>query len=101
MVANDQHKQNTFIPLSEAVTACTAHPLHGAIIAGTKVCMIKMINYLTIINIFVCFVFYLSTFCVKFFSFLCLSIINVFLSILHLLINVLRYILFFSLPVGV
>nr|XP_027101268.1 uncharacterized protein LOC113720809 isoform X1 [Coffea arabica]XP_027101269.1 uncharacterized protein LOC113720809 isoform X1 [Coffea arabica]XP_027101270.1 uncharacterized protein LOC113720809 isoform X1 [Coffea arabica]XP_027101271.1 uncharacterized protein LOC113720809 isoform X1 [Coffea arabica]XP_027101272.1 uncharacterized protein LOC113720809 isoform X1 [Coffea arabica]XP_027101273.1 uncharacterized protein LOC113720809 isoform X1 [Coffea arabica]XP_027101274.1 uncharacterized prot len=36
MVANGQHKQNTFIPLSEAVTACTAHPVHGAIVAGTK-----------------------------------------------------------------
>ncbi|GLT62346.1 hypothetical protein SLA2020_349910 [Shorea laevis] len=31
-----QRKQNRFVPLSEGVTACTTHPLNGAIIAGTK-----------------------------------------------------------------
>eukprot|EP00257_Ricinus_communis_P013630 XP_015571111.1 uncharacterized protein LOC8274405 isoform X1 [Ricinus communis] len=34
--ANNQEKQNKFVPLSEAVTACAAHPINGAIIAGTK-----------------------------------------------------------------
>ncbi|CAI9106611.1 OLC1v1005807C4 [Oldenlandia corymbosa var. corymbosa] len=31
-----KHKRNIFIPLAEAVTACAAHPIHGAIVAGTK-----------------------------------------------------------------
>ncbi|KAF3965561.1 hypothetical protein CMV_010266 [Castanea mollissima] len=31
-----QKKQNRFVPLSEGVTACAAHPLNGTIIAGTK-----------------------------------------------------------------
>lgn len=31
-------KQNKFVPLSEAVTACATHPINGTIIAGTKVC---------------------------------------------------------------
>ncbi|EEF48857.1 conserved hypothetical protein [Ricinus communis] len=35
--ANNQEKQNKFVPLSEAVTACAAHPINGAIIAGTKI----------------------------------------------------------------
>ena len=34
---NHQKKQNRFVPLSEGVTACAAHPLNGTIIAGTKV----------------------------------------------------------------
>ncbi|XP_043813575.1 uncharacterized protein LOC110616774 isoform X3 [Manihot esculenta] len=29
-------KQNKFVPLSEAVTACATHPINGTIIAGTK-----------------------------------------------------------------
>ncbi|KDP20191.1 hypothetical protein JCGZ_07911 [Jatropha curcas] len=33
---NNKNKQNKFVPLSEAVTACAAHPMNGAIIAGTK-----------------------------------------------------------------
>ncbi|XP_050276300.1 uncharacterized protein LOC126718234 [Quercus robur] len=33
---NHQKKQNRFVPLSEGVTACAAHPLNGTIIAGTK-----------------------------------------------------------------
>ncbi|GMH10299.1 hypothetical protein Nepgr_012140 [Nepenthes gracilis] len=32
-------RQNRFIPLSEGVTACAAHPLDGSIVAGTKVCL--------------------------------------------------------------
>lgn len=35
---NRRNKQNRFIPLSEGVTACAAHPLNGTIIAGTQVC---------------------------------------------------------------
>ncbi|XP_009628265.1 uncharacterized protein LOC107821680 [Nicotiana tabacum] len=31
-----QHKQNQFIPTSEGVTACIAHPLTGTILVGTK-----------------------------------------------------------------
>jgi len=30
-------RQNGFVPLSEDVTACAAHPLNGFIVAGTKV----------------------------------------------------------------
>lgn len=30
---------NMFIPLSDSVTACTAHPLDGTLVAGTKVCV--------------------------------------------------------------
>ncbi|KAK2641301.1 hypothetical protein Ddye_023064 [Dipteronia dyeriana] len=33
---NCHGKQNRFVPLSEGVTACVAHPLNGTIIAGTK-----------------------------------------------------------------
>ncbi|KAI9195666.1 hypothetical protein LWI28_017058 [Acer negundo] len=33
---NCHGKQNRFVPLSEGVTACAAHPLNGTIIAGTK-----------------------------------------------------------------
>ncbi|XP_057484530.1 uncharacterized protein LOC130770907 isoform X2 [Actinidia eriantha] len=33
---NNQHKQNRFVPLSEGVTVCAAHPLNGTIVAGTK-----------------------------------------------------------------
>lgn len=36
---NGRQKQNTYVPLSDVVTACAAHPLNGAIIAGTQVCM--------------------------------------------------------------
>lgn len=36
-----QHKQNQFIPTSEGVTACIAHPLTGTIMVGTKVCMLR------------------------------------------------------------
>ncbi|EXB48390.1 hypothetical protein L484_007968 [Morus notabilis] len=32
----NQNKENCFVPLSEAVTACAVHPLYGTIIAGTK-----------------------------------------------------------------
>ncbi|XP_057988818.1 uncharacterized protein LOC110641957 isoform X4 [Hevea brasiliensis] len=32
----NQDKQNKFVPLSEAVTACATHPINGTIIAGTK-----------------------------------------------------------------
>ncbi|RZC83123.1 hypothetical protein C5167_045911 [Papaver somniferum] len=31
--------RNRFIPLSEGVSVCAAHPLNGTIIAGTKVCV--------------------------------------------------------------
>lgn len=30
-------KQNRYLPLSESVTACAAHPFTGTIVAGTKV----------------------------------------------------------------
>ncbi|KAF7824080.1 uncharacterized protein G2W53_022224 [Senna tora] len=33
---NNQNNQNRFLPLSEGVTACAAHPLYNTIIAGTK-----------------------------------------------------------------
>ena len=34
----NQNNQNRFIPLSEGVISCAAHPLYNAIVAGTKVC---------------------------------------------------------------
>lgn len=33
---NLQPKQNRFVPLSDSVAACAAHPLNGTIVAGTK-----------------------------------------------------------------
>jgi hypothetical protein len=38
---NHQNKQNRFVPLSEGVTACAAHPLNGTIVVGTKVCCLE------------------------------------------------------------
>lgn len=37
-------RQNRFVPLSEGVTSCAAHPLNGTIIAGTKVCVHDFLN---------------------------------------------------------
>ncbi|KAM7274269.1 hypothetical protein ACFE04_028933 [Oxalis oulophora] len=34
--SDKRRKQNRFVPLSEGVTACAAHPLNGTIVAGTK-----------------------------------------------------------------
>ncbi|KAL0300151.1 UNVERIFIED_CONTAM: hypothetical protein Scaly_3056800 [Sesamum calycinum] len=34
--ATSQHMQNRYLPLSESVTACVAHPLNGTIVAGTE-----------------------------------------------------------------
>lgn len=34
---NNQNNQNRFIPLSEGVVSCAAHPLYHAIVTGTKV----------------------------------------------------------------
>ncbi|KAJ0084775.1 hypothetical protein Patl1_29619 [Pistacia atlantica] len=41
---NKHKKQNRFIPLSEGVTACVAHPLNGTIVAGTKVSSLLMVS---------------------------------------------------------
>ncbi|KAM7497244.1 hypothetical protein LguiA_021658 [Lonicera macranthoides] len=41
---NMQRKQNRFLPLSESVTACAAHPLNGTTIAGTKQSSLLMIS---------------------------------------------------------
>ncbi|KAF5748774.1 hypothetical protein HS088_TW04G00732 [Tripterygium wilfordii] len=35
---DNRRKQHNFIPMSEAIIACAAHPLNGTIVAGTKVC---------------------------------------------------------------
>ncbi|KAL5537966.1 hypothetical protein UlMin_042325 [Ulmus minor] len=40
---NNQNKQNIFVPSSEGITACAAHPLNGTIIAGTKNSSLLMI----------------------------------------------------------
>ncbi|KAK7830124.1 hypothetical protein CFP56_028555 [Quercus suber] len=47
---NHQKKQNRFIPLSEGVTACAAHPLNGTIIAGTKLCWTGDMFYILLFN---------------------------------------------------
>ncbi|KAL5566592.1 hypothetical protein UlMin_029756 [Ulmus minor] len=41
---NNQNKQNIFVPSSEGITACAAHPLNGTIIAGTKNSSLLMIS---------------------------------------------------------
>ncbi|KAE8009168.1 hypothetical protein FH972_005620 [Carpinus fangiana] len=41
---NHQNKQNRFVPLSEGVTACAAHPLNGTIVVGTKHSSLLMIS---------------------------------------------------------
>lgn len=49
---NHQNKQNRFVPLSEGVTACAAHPLNGTIVVGTKVCSLEdLFHVLSIIHI--------------------------------------------------
>ncbi|KAG9136290.1 hypothetical protein Leryth_003873 [Lithospermum erythrorhizon] len=37
-------KQNSFIPLQEGITACTTHPLNGAIVAGTKLSSLLVVG---------------------------------------------------------
>ncbi|KAJ6945142.1 hypothetical protein NC651_000242 [Populus alba x Populus x berolinensis] len=41
---NRRNKQNRFIPLSEGVTACAAHPLNGTIIAGTQLSSLLVVS---------------------------------------------------------
>ncbi|KAL5556407.1 hypothetical protein UlMin_038643 [Ulmus minor] len=41
---NNQNKQNIFVPSSEGITACAAHPLNGTIIARTKNSSLLMIS---------------------------------------------------------
>lgn len=40
-------KQNRHLPLSESVTACTAHPFDGTIVAGTKVHMSSFTSHIS------------------------------------------------------
>ncbi|PON69750.1 histone H3/CENP-A [Parasponia andersonii] len=42
--ASGINKQNRFIPLSDAVTACAVHPLNASIIAGTKYSSLLLIS---------------------------------------------------------
>ncbi|XP_051120372.1 uncharacterized protein LOC127244092 [Andrographis paniculata] len=42
--ATKQHKQNRFLPLSESVTACVAHPLNNTILAATKASSLIVIS---------------------------------------------------------
>ncbi|GER41118.1 transducin/WD40 repeat-like superfamily protein [Striga asiatica] len=39
-----QQEKNRFLPLSESVTACVAHPLNGTIVAGTKLSSLLVIS---------------------------------------------------------
>ncbi|KAJ6714062.1 TRANSDUCIN/WD40 REPEAT-LIKE SUPERFAMILY PROTEIN [Salix viminalis] len=41
---NSRNKQNRFLPLSEGVTACAAHPLNGTIIAGTQLSSLLVVS---------------------------------------------------------
>ncbi|KAI5675258.1 hypothetical protein M9H77_06208 [Catharanthus roseus] len=45
---NGRQKQNTYVPLSDVVTACAAHPLNGAIIAGTQQSSLLLISQTTL-----------------------------------------------------
>ncbi|KAJ1421949.1 WD40/YVTN repeat-like-containing domain superfamily [Sesbania bispinosa] len=42
---NNQNNQNRFIPLSEGVISCAAHPLYNAIVAGTKETSLLVISH--------------------------------------------------------
>ncbi|KAL0390838.1 UNVERIFIED_CONTAM: hypothetical protein Scaly_0440900 [Sesamum calycinum] len=42
--ATSQHMQNRYLPLSESVTACVAHPLNGTIVAGTELSSLLVIS---------------------------------------------------------
>lgn len=55
---NKHKKQNRFIPLSEGVTACVAHPLNGTIIAGTKVCGFRASTLLLFVYLILNMLFY-------------------------------------------
>ncbi|KAF6158678.1 hypothetical protein GIB67_040192 [Kingdonia uniflora] len=41
---SSQNMRNRFVPLSEGVTVCAAHPLNGTIIAGTKKASLLMVS---------------------------------------------------------
>ena len=57
-------RRNRFVPLSEDVSACAAHPLNGFIVAGTKVCStVPLQCFFLLYYIFYVFYFYIIQLC--------------------------------------